>query len=324
MPRIVYSRKYNIGFYGLERLHPFDSRKYGRAWKVLLSHFGSSLRRIHTHPKRPASREELLLIHSPEYLDRLRDSKYVAGVLEIPAVGRLPSWAVDWHVLRPMRWATRGTIVAAQQALNHGLAVNLSGGYHHAKPDAGEGFSAYSDIGIAVGSLREQNLIGEESRIVYIDSDAHQGNGVCHTFKQDNRVFIFDIFNSHIYPLMDVEARKRIDCAIPITSSTTNTEYLDELENRLPGFLDSVHKKPIGLAIYNAGTDVFAGDPLGRLGITAATILQRDLYVVEELRRRGIPTIMVLSGGYTMQSYKLVADSVIGLIECEQQRIKQS
>ena len=63
MPRIVYSRNYNIGFYGLERLHPFDSRKYGRAWKLLRKHFGSSLKQWHLSPNRPANRDELSLIH---------------------------------------------------------------------------------------------------------------------------------------------------------------------------------------------------------------------------------------------------------------------
>ena len=317
MPRIVYSRHYNIGFYGLERLHPFDSRKYGRAWRLLRQHFGSNLAQLHVQPRRGATREELTLVHSDEYLSRLRDPKYVAGAIEVPPIRRLPSWAIDWHVLRPMRWATRGTILAATNAIEHGFAVNLSGGYHHAKPNHGEGFSIYADIGIAVAALRDQQLIADDSRIAYIDTDAHQGNGVCHTFMSDNRVFIFDIFNSRIYPMFDVDARKRVDCDVGITSSITDTEYLEELHRRLPGFLDSVGRSPIGLAIYNAGTDVFSGDPLGDLNISAKTILERDLYVVGELRKRRIPTIMVLSGGYTKQSYQLVADSVIGLIEME-------
>mgnify|MGYP003646207712 CR=1 FL=1 len=90
-----------------------------------------------------------------------------------------------------------------------------------------------------------------------------------------------------------------------------------ELHDRLPSFLDSVGNSRIGLAIYNAGTDIFAGDPLGGLNISVETIRERDLYVVTELRKRGIPTIMVLSGGYTKQSFQLVANSVIGLIELE-------
>jgi histone deacetylase 11 len=317
MPRIVYSRHYNIGFYGLERLHPFDSRKYGRAWKCLRRHFGAALRDIHIRPKRPATRNDLLLIHTSDYLTQLREPKYLAGALEVPPIGRLPGWAIDWHVLRPMRWATQGTILASEAALTYGFAVNLSGGYHHAKPDRGEGFSIYSDIGIAVASLRARNLIADNSRIAYIDSDAHQGNGVCHTFMNDNRVFIFDIFNCRIYPMFDVDARKRIDCDVGITSAITDSEYLGELHDRLPGFLDSVGRSPIGLAIYNAGTDVVAGDPLGGLNISATTIRERDLYVVRELRNRGIPTVMVLSGGYTKRSFQLVADSVIGLIEMQ-------
>jgi len=317
MSRVVYSHHYNIGFYGLERLHPFDSRKYGRAWKLLRQHFGSLLRQYHIRPTRPANLNELLLVHTPNYLAQLRNANYVAGALEVPQVRHIPGWIIDWHVLRPMRWATMGTIMAAREALDHGFAVNLSGGYHHAKPNRGEGFSIYSDIGIAVASLRADHLIDDAARIAYIDTDAHQGNGVCHIFVDDNRVFIFDIYNCRIYPIFDVDARKRIDCGIGITKTCTDAEYMRELSNRLPGFLDSVNNSSIGLAIYNAGTDVLAGDPLGDLNISASTIRERDLFVVGELRKRGIPTVMLLSGGYTKQSYRLVADSVIGLIEKE-------
>ncbi|QDU91339.1 Acetoin utilization protein AcuC [Pirellulimonas nuda] len=319
MTRIVYSRHYNIGFYGLERLHPFDSRKYGRAWRLLRRRFGPSLRGIHQRVDRPASREELLRVHTADYLDRLGDPKVVAAALEVPLLSRLPGWAIDRHVLRPMRWATRGTIVAAQQALEHGLAVNLSGGYHHAKPERGEGFCVYADVGAAVASVRADGLIADSDRIVCIDTDAHQGNGVCHTFMHDPRAFLFDLFNGQIYPLYDIGARKRVDCAVPITGAWSDAAYLDELYNRLPGFLDSVCRSPVGLAFYNAGTDVLAGDPLGGLAISAAAVRQRDLYVVSELRRRGLPTVMVLSGGYTRQSYRLVADSVIGIVDEESQ-----
>lgn len=317
MPRVVYNRHYNIGFYGLERLHPFDSRKYGRAWKRLRRHFGPLLGQWHLDPTRAANRDELLLVHSAEYLARIREPKYVAGALEVPQLRYLPAWAIDWHVLRPMRWATRGTLLAARAALDHGFAVNLSGGYHHAKPERGEGFCIYSDIGIAVAALRRDGAIRETDRIVYVDTDAHQGNGVCHTFMSDARVFIFDMFNCRIYPMFDVQARKRIDCEVAITSACTDSEYMRELRNRLPGFLDSVSHGPVGLAIYNAGTDVFAGDPLGGLNISASTIRERDLFVVGELRKRKIPTAMVLSGGYTQSSHQLVADSVIALLEME-------
>lgn len=315
--RVVYSRHYNIGFFGLERLHPFDSRKYGRAWKLLKGRFGYRLRSIWIKPRREASPAELKLVHSDAYLDRLRNSTYLSSALEIPEVGRIPNWLADWLVLRPMRWATRGTIEAAEASLRHGFAVNLSGGYHHAKPEQGEGFCTYSDIAIAVESLRKDNLITKDARIAYIDTDAHQGNGVCHTFAHDNRVFIFDMYNDQIYPSHDVEAQDRIDCSIRISPNTRDSDYLGDLTNQLPRFLDSVSKTPIGLAIYNAGTDVLAGDPLGNLSISADAIFQRDLFVVKELRDRSIPTVMLLSGGYTRESYRIVARSVIQFIENE-------
>ncbi len=317
MPRIVYHRKYNLGFPGLERLHPFDIRKYGRVWRVLKSQFGKSVSSLHLAPKRPANFAELQLVHTADYLSKLKDPLYAARALEIALVAKMPHWMVDQLVLQPMRWATRGTILAAREALQHGFAVNLAGGYHHAKPNRGEGFSIYSDIGIAIQWLRQNQQLCLAQRIAYIDTDAHQGNGVCHTFMYDSSVFIFDIFNSQIYPMMDVEARQRVDCAVPVNAETTDQQYMSELENRLPGFLDSVQGKQVGLAIYNAGTDISEFDRLGGLKISADTIYQRDLFVFGELRRRNIPTVMVLSGGYSKSSYRLVADSVIGLIQSE-------
>jgi histone deacetylase 11 len=316
MPRIVYSPRYNIGFFGLERLHPFDSRKYGRAWRYLRHRFGRRLPKIHLKPPRAVNRHELLAVHQASYLDRLRDSKYVAQALEVPFLQNLPHLLIDWSVLLPMRWATMGTVVAARASLQYGLAVNLGGGYHHAKPNAGEGFCIYSDIAMAIHSLRSEGLLTTQQRVAYVDLDAHQGNGVCHAFMSDPRVFIFDVYNATIYPFYDSAARDRIDCDVRITGACHEQQYLRELKTGLPGFLDSIaSSQPVGLAIYNAGTDVLAGDPLGGLNISAAGILERDLFVVRQLRERDIPTVMLLSGGYTRMSHRLVADSVIRLVE---------
>ena len=315
MPRVIYSPRYNISLFGLERLHPFDSQKYGRAWRVLRQHFGKSLKQMWVRPHRPASRGELLLVHSPAYLSKLQDSAYLAKALEVSVARYLPAWILDWRVLRPMRWGTAGTIQAARECLKHGLAINLSGGYHHAQPELGEGFSIYADAAIAVCVLRQEGLLAAESRIAYIDLDAHQGNGVCHCFAQDKQVFIFDMYNGGIYPWYDIAAKERVDCNLPLMSGCQDAEYLRTLQQKLPGFLDSVGRSQIGLAIYNAGTDVFAGDSLGGMNLSATAILERDLNVVKQLRDRGIPTVMLLSGGYTKQSYRLVADSVINLVE---------
>src|SRR5687768_4281175 len=90
--RVVYHPRYNIGLFGLERLHPFDSRKYGRAWAVLRRQFGRELRRAWVKPPRPISRAELLAVHTESYLRRLRDPAFLAGVLELPPLRHVPAW----------------------------------------------------------------------------------------------------------------------------------------------------------------------------------------------------------------------------------------
>ena len=59
---------------------------------------------------------------------------------------------------------------------------------------------------------------------------------------------------------------------------------------------------------------MYAGDALGGLGVSAAAVLERDLFVVAQLRSRGIPTVMLLSGGYSRESYRLVAATVVELL----------
>jgi len=148
-----------------------------------------------------------------------------------------------------------------------------------------------------------------------VDLDAHQGNGVCHAFLHDRRVKIYDQYNSEIYP-RDFEALKRIDCDEPLGMGCSGEEYLSILRRSLPRFMDRVLAEgPVGLAIYNAGTDVYEGDGLGMLGLTAEDVLQRDLLVIEEIRRRGMPLVMLTSGGYTEESHRLIARSVVEILK---------
>ena len=223
--RLVYAPAYNIGFFGLEALHPFDSRKYGRAWNLLRTHFGESLIQRWIEPKGPVDVDDLLRVHSRDYLQRLRNSQYVAGAIEIPLVAPLPHALVDRCVLRPMRWAAQGSMLAAESAMEHGFAVNLGGGFHHAKSNDGEGFCVYSDIGLAVAHLRANDLLADTDPVAYIDLDAHQGNGVCHVFMHDRHVYIFDMYNGDIYPRGNSAASQRIDCELPLRSGCADKHY---------------------------------------------------------------------------------------------------
>lgn len=314
--RIVFSRHYDITCFGLERLHPFDTRKHGRAWRWLRKTVGPRINELHVRVPRAIKTDELMAVHSAEYLESLKRPDLLAKALEVPAAARLPHWVIDWRVLRPMRWATMGSMLAGRAAMEHGLAVNLAGGYHHAKPDRGEGFCLYADIALLVHTLRDEGKLTDTDRVACIDLDAHQGNGVCHCFRDDRRVFLFDIYNADTYPSYDRAARERLDCDLPLPMGCGGDEYLKLLRLQLPAFLDSVGKSQrIGLGVYNAGTDVFAGDPVGGMSLSADDILDRDLFVIGQLRQRGIPVVMLPSGGYTKVSYRLIADTVYHLVQ---------
>ncbi len=315
-PRLIYSARYDISFFGLERLHPFDGRKYSHAWRLLEARFGEHLARWWVQPPRQVAEDELLAVHTSGYLDDLRSPAWVALALELPVVRFLPAALVDRRILAPMRWACMGTIAGARAAMDHGLAVNLSGGYHHAKRDRGEGFCVYNDIALAVHDLRESGRLAATAAVAYVDLDAHQGNGVAHVFFDDAQLKIFDMYNAEIYPAHDTKARSRIDHDIPLPAFCPEGRYLDLLGSELPRFLDTLcASSPVELAIYNAGTDVLRGDPLGALDLGEEAIRQRDRFVIEQMTGRGIPTLILPSGGYNKASHRLIADTAGFIIE---------
>jgi histone deacetylase 11 len=313
--KLVYTRRYNFGLPGVERLHPFDVRKYERAWRAIGREERTLRNRAWVGVPRPVSYADLAIVHDPAYLARIRCPKELALALELPAARRLPGWLARQLILRPMRWAVAGSLVAARESFSAGVAVNLGGGFHHAKPDRGEGFCLFNDAAYLVARLRAEGRLVDDDRIACIDLDVHQGNGVSTCFRSDRRVFIYDAYNPAIYPSYDRAALERVDCSVPLPAGCTGREYLHLLELTLPGFLDSIGaNRRIGLAIYNAGTDVFVEDALGGLRLTAEDVLTRDLYVIEKLRERTVPVVMLLSGGYSRASYRLAANTIVALL----------
>lgn len=313
--RVVYGPSYNIRFFGLQKLHPFDSCKYGRAWRTLKDQFGTVLTQSHIRPQKPISRKELLIVHPGEYLRELRTSRYLAQALEVPILKKVPAWLIDRVVLRPMRWATAGTIAAARAAINDGCAINMSGGYHHADRSFGHGFCIYSDIALAITALRAEGKLAASDRVIYVDLDAHQGDGVARIFARDPSVMIYDMYNRNIFPC-DEEARRRIDCEVPLSNGCNDSRYREALMTEFPRFLDAVTRNaPARFAIYNAGTDIVDGDPLGGMCVSPQCVLDRDRFVLDQLTARQIPWVLLPSGGYTRDSYKLLAETVAYAIE---------
>ncbi|MBB6048633.1 histone deacetylase family protein [Armatimonas rosea] len=305
--RAVYSPRFDINFFGLEKLHPFDAKKYSRAWALV-----PELHKDALTVTEPVSNADLLRVHSEAYLASLRHAHNLARALELPIIGGLPVKLTELAVLNPMRFGVAATILAARTAVAERERVfSLSGGYHHAKPDQGEGFCVFNDIAVAIAVLRAEGLTGE---IASIDLDAHMGNGVAHCFLDDRSVWLFDMFNAYRYPYSDAVARMRLDWPIPLQDGTAGPLYLNLLQTNLPEFLETVASMgEIALAIYNAGTDPFENDALGGLRLTEPEMLERDLFVLRTLHDLNLPTIVLPSGGYSDASHRLIARTLLAV-----------
>lgn len=300
---VIFHPDYDISLLGLEKLHPFDSCKYGKVFERLTQAYHKS--RFYVPSK--ISDADLLKVHSKDYLASLSNSSVIAQITEIAMLKYVPNFILQRYLINAMKLATGGTVLAAQRALQDGWAINLSGGYHHAKHDCGGGFCAFADIPLAAVKIWEQY---PKYKVMIVDLDAHQGNGHESFFENEERVVIYDIYNGQIYP-QDHKARKRIDYNYPVKSGIQDAEYLGLLAETLPA---AIEESQPDFIIYNAGTDVFEKDPLGRMRISAGGIRQRDELVFSCAHKSHIPILMVLSGGYTQESSTIISNSILNIL----------
>lgn len=307
-PPIFYRKEYNVSpFWGLERIfHPFDGCKYGKVAQRLQKSFNI-----------PAFREteqvtdkDLKKIHTEEYLTvDLNKSSTIARILGVLFLSWLPIAVLTHQILRPMRYATQGTIEAARLALEQGWAINLSGGYHHAKAAEGDGFCVFADIPLAITTLRETN---PTLKVLIIDLDAHEGNGHASIVgSEPNKLtYIFDMYSKNNYPGED--GVQHIDFPYGLRYRISTEEYLTYLQKNLPKAIEQV--KP-DLIIYNAGSDIYEHDPLGGMAVTKEGIAARDSFVFDLAFAHNIPILMVLSGGYSPASASIIGDSLEAIIK---------
>jgi len=253
------------------------------------------LLRRRVHRPSPAPLAMLRRIHDDAYLERLERP----GALTHAVGMRLPDRS-EQRVLEVQRSMVGGTLLAARLArTSGGLAVSLGGGLHHAHRDRGAGFCLYNDVAIAVAELRNE---GFDGRVVVVDLDLHDGDGTRSIFAADASVHTFSI---HGAPWDDIEGIE--STSIALGSGVDDERFAAALEPALPRLLDRFRP---ALAFYLAGADVAADDALGDWKLSAAGILARDELVLRELRRRGIPRVFLLAGGYGDDAWRYPARSI--------------
>ena len=276
--RAVYSPRYEFSLPG----HVWPTAKY----RLIVEQLRGAVDLV---PPSPASWDDLALVHTAEYLDKLRSHRLTLGdlvTLELP-------WTPE--LADAFRLMVGGTCDAARLALDEGRAAHVGGGLHHAYAEHGEGFCPFNDIAVAIRVLQRD---GKIARAAVVDCDVHHGNGTAAIFAHDPAVFTFSIHQQHNYPAH--KPASSLD--IGLEDGAGDARYLAALRGALPQVIGS---RP-DLLVYVAGADPFEKDRLGAFALTKEGLAERDEEVVAAAHAAGIPLALVLAGGYAAD----VADTV--------------
>jgi len=295
---------YSDGYYLPIGAHVFPAEKYRLVRERLLKDKIAAASDF-VEPK-PASDEDILLVHTPEYVSKLKNgtlSPLEEAQMEVPYSPEL---------VRAFWLAAGGSIAAAELALADGIAFNIGGGFHHAFPDHGEGFCVIHDVAVAIRRMQKD---GKIKRAMTVDCDVHHGNGTAAIFgngkasgnplpsetKPDHRGIqrnteSTDVFTISLHQANNYPAWKPPSCIdVNLPDRTSDAEYLRWLDNALSSGLRQFQPE---LLCYIAGADPYKEDQLGGLSLSIEGLKQRDQLVFRVAKARGIPVMVTYAGGY--------------------------
>jgi acetoin utilization deacetylase AcuC-like enzyme len=234
------------------------------------------------HIPEPATDEQILLVHTPEYVEKILD-----GTISEREMRRI---GFPWSpgLVERSRRSVGATIAVCRTALEDGISASLAGGTHHAYPDHGEGYCVFNDVAIAVRTLQLEKRI---ARALIVDLDVHQGNGTAAIFSGDPTVFTFSVHGTKNFPFH----KEVSDLDIALPDGTGDAAYLAAVETGLRQSLGAISAD---LAVYLAGADPFSEDRFGRMAVSKSGLAARDELVFKTCLQAGMPLALVMSGGY--------------------------
>jgi acetoin utilization deacetylase AcuC-like enzyme len=240
---------------------------------------------------RAVSLKNLQLVHPETYIDSLSQPGALTRVFGF----EVPREKVD-DVLMLQRLMVGGTKRALLAAIaGTRTAVNIGGGFHHARPTSGHGFCVFNDIAIAIQSARERGFDGP---VLVVDLDLHDGDGTRICFAADETVHTFSIHNMPLDEEPAVEST-----SVTLGGGVGDEVYLAALRAHLPPLCSRFKPQ---LVIYLAGADPAWDDRIGNWKITEAGMLARDRAVMRIVRSHdpNLPVVILLAGGYGQNAWR--------------------
>uniref|UniRef100_A0A0D9WGJ9 Histone deacetylase n=1 Tax=Leersia perrieri TaxID=77586 RepID=A0A0D9WGJ9_9ORYZ len=271
-----------------------------------------SMRRLRT---RPATESEIRRFHSPEYVDLLRDltpESYDHGVLgrlkdddhglggciECPPFDRL------WNYCR----GYAGGSLAAARALAGGesdVAINWSGGMHHACAAKASGFCYVNDIVLAINELLGAGA-GAFRRVLYVDVDAHHGDGVQEAFADSDRVMTLSFHRygktphgGKFFPGTGLVseigrgAGEHYTVNVPMDAGVHDDVYQSLFKPIVSKAMEVFDPEAV---VLQCGADSLSGDRLGSMELS----VRGHAECVSFLRGFNRPLLLLGGGGYTI------------------------
>ncbi|WP_394747613.1 histone deacetylase family protein [Spongiimicrobium salis] len=225
----------------------------------------------------------ILAVHDPEYFYDLLNIKIP------PREARKIGFPISEDLVERERIIADGTMKACEFALEHGIAMNIAGGTHHAYTNKGEAFCMLNDQAIGARYLQQK---GMAQNILMIDLDVHQGNGTAEIFKDDPKVFTFSMHGEKNYPFK----KEASDMDIALEKGTKDATYLSILKQTLPELITRL--KP-DFIFYLSGVDILESDKLGTLSLSLDGCKKRDAFVLQTCHDLKIPVQCSMGGGYS-------------------------
>lgn len=273
---LVYHDGYDLNF----GRHVFPTEKYRLIRELLLRE--NLVTEEDFHSPKPASDQDLCLVHTDEWVRKLR-----SGTVTYQDILRLEV-PYSRQMVNGFWLAAGGSIFAGRLAMWHGIAYNIGGGFHHAFAGHGEGFCAINDVAVAIRVLQRESLI---RKALVLDVDVHHGNGTADIFAKDDTVFTMSIHQKHNYPA--VKPPSNLD--IHLEDGVSDVEYLDKLR---AAYVPALQLFRPDIVFYVAGADPYLEDQLGGINLSKQGLLARDRLAIERPLLMGIPVAIVLAGGY--------------------------
>jgi acetoin utilization protein AcuC len=280
---LVHSDKYKEWIF--DETHPTQGRRFSNARDLLLKEASKDGIEVIETPPRPATRKELLRVHTSSYID------------EVLKEGLSSEWdgqRVDLAELSSL--FVGGTLVALDALLTGKtkLAIHFPGAKHHAQANYSSGFCIFNDFAIAADiATKDYGL-----NVAILDIDGHHGDGVENLTADNPRVITFSIHQFGIFPGTGDESKTGYFYNYPLEDGVGDKGLLEGIDAFIStlGARERIWSWVPDLLFITCGADGHREDPLTGLNYSVEGYEATARKVKE--RFNDIPILMGGAGGY--------------------------